>query len=423
MPRHQKSINITAFKGLNNVGSPENTSQEYLKKALNVDIDKTGNISKRQGYTKVDTVPYHSLWYSEQTNNCYGVRGNELGILNPDYSWTVLDASVGPEKFSFEEIDGVVYYSSPNKNGIIEDGTKRMWGIPKVNLAPTLTIVTGNLPSGTYQVSYTYVSVSGRESGTSVSSMITVPDNSGIELSVPSIYGSEVAFARAYCSTQNGEILYFSGICFLGGSYVISNVTSLVSPLRTFNLDVAPLGHIVKYYRGRIYIASGNILYYSEPFQYEFFRLNSNYIEFPTRITEIMPVEDGIWIGSDKLYYLSGEDATSFKRTTKEYVRVVEGTASRISGSYVHIDNTPIGYKWLVCTDLGIFILFNQGMTLNTTSQNISLEQADSGTSLFLQSNGMNQYLSILKTNERPNNAVLGDLVETVIIRNGNIIT
>jgi hypothetical protein len=423
MPKHPKTINLTGFKGLNNVNTPDNTDQSYLKTALNIDIDKSGNINKRKGYTKVDATPYKSLWYSEQTGECYGVRGNSLGILNDDYSWKDLDPSFGPELLSFEEIENMIYYSSPNKNGIVEDGVVRTWGIRKVNLAPQLSRVQGTLPAGTYQVSYTYVSQSGRESGTSVSSVITVPDNSGISLSIPNIYGSEISFARVYCSTQNGEVLYFSGICFLGGSYTISNLKGLISPLRTFNLDAAPLGHIVKYYRGRVYIASGNILYYSEPFQYEFFRLDSNYIEFPSRIVEVMPVEDGIWIGSDKLYYLSGEEPSKFKRSTKEHVRVVEGTSSKISGSYVRIDNTPIGYKWLVCTDLGIFILFNQGMVLNTTSQNVSLERADSGTALFLQTNGMNQYLSILKTNQQPNNAVLGDLVETTIIRNGNIIT
>lgn len=423
MPKHPKTVNITAFKGLNNVGSPENTDQSYLKKAVNVDIDKTGNIVKRKGYTKVDSTPYHSLWYSEQTNKCYGTRGNELISLNDDYSIEVIDPSFGPEKLSFEEVDGIVYFTSTNKNGIIEEDTYRSWGIPKVNLSPTLTRVIGTLPAGTYQASYTYVSTTGRESGSGVSSNITVPDGSGISLSIPNIYGGEIAFARVYCSTQNGETLYFSGIALLGTTYTISDLMGLIKPLRTFNLDKAPLGHIVRYYRGRIYVASDNILYYSEPFQYEHFKLNSNYIEFPTRITEVMPVEDGIWIGSDRLYYLSGESPSQFKRTTKEYVRVVEGTATRISGSYVHIDNTPIGYKWLVCTDLGIFILFNQGMTLNTTAQNVSLERADSGTSLFLQDSGMNQYLSILKTNQQPNNAVMGDLVETTIIRNGNIIT
>jgi len=149
--------------------------------------------------------------------------------------------------------------------------------------------------------------------------------------------------------------------------------------------------------------------------------MTSNFFEFPERIREVMPVEDGIWIGSDKLYYLSGEQPDEFKRTTKEHIKIVEGTSSIVSGSYVHIDNTPIGYKWLVTSDLGIFILFNQGMTINLTSQNVEIERASSGTALFLRSKGTNQYLSVLKTTGSPNNSVLGDLVESRIIRNERI--
>jgi len=52
----------------------------------------------------------------------------------------------------------------------------------------------------------------------------------------------------------------------------------------------------------------------------------------------------------------------------------------------------------------------------------VELEAADSGAGLFLQTNGMNQYLSILKTNQNPNNSVMGDLIESSIVRNGIII-
>lgn len=422
MPNHPKTINITSFKGLNNVNSPENTDISYLKKALNVNIDKTGNISKRKGYTKKDTAIYTSLWYSEQTGECYAVRNGDLVRLFDDYSFEVLDSNIGPVDLSFEEVDGTVYFTSDNYNGIIEESSKRNWGLEKVNVSPGLSIVSGNLPEGTYQVSYTYVSSSGRESGTSVASYISVPENSGIQINIPTSTDPSVSFARVYCSTQNGTELFFSGVGFLGGTYIFSNITSLSTPLRLFNIDSAPKGHIVRYYKGRLFIAQDNILWYSEPFQYEFFRLNSNYIEFPTRISEVMPVEDGIWVGADRLYYISGDNPSNFKRVVKETIRVVEGTSCKISGSYIRIDNTPIGYKWLVSTNLGIFVLFNQGMVINLTSEHIALDQADSGTAMFIQDSGLNQYISILKTNERPNNSVFGDLVEATIIRNGNAI-
>jgi hypothetical protein len=66
--------------------------------------------------------------------------------------------------------------------------------------------------------------------------------------------------------------------------------------------------------------------------------------------------------------------------------------------------------------------LANEGQYLNISTPNVELKEADSGTALFLQTNGMNQYLSILKTNQNPNNSVVGDLIESTIVRNGVII-
>ena len=421
MPKHPKTTLLTSFKGLNNVGSPENTDLNYLKKILNFNIDKTGNLSKRKGYSKVINGNFSSLWASENSLGCYGTLNGDLVRIYQDYSTEVLQSNIGDSKVSFEEIDGIIYYCSNTVTGIISNGLQRSWGIERNWNSPNLSLTSGNLPAGLYQLTYTWVYADGRESGCSRASIITTPANSGINVEIGES-PTDALYARVYTSSYNGSQLYYHGIANANSTYLISNVVDAVDPLRFFNIDKAPLGHICKYYRGRIYIASGNILWYSEPFQYEQFRLDSNYFEFPEEIREVMPVEDGIWVGADRLYYLSGEEPEKFKRSTKEHVKIVEGTSTKISGSYIHLDNTPIGYKWLVTSDLGIWVLFNQGLCINLTSENVALDQADSGTSLFLQDGGMNMYMSLLKTNSNPNNSVMGDLVETTIVRNGIII-
>ncbi|UOF79311.1 hypothetical protein [Caudoviricetes sp.] len=422
MPNHPKTVSIKGFKGLNNNISPESTPQDYLKKALNINLDKTGGISKRKGYVKKDSSIFTSLWASENNLGCYAVRTGNLVKVNPDYTFTTIRSNVGQDKISFEEIDDKIYYASNSVTGIIDDGVNKSWGVPKNTVAPLLTTVSGNLTKGTYRVSFTYVRDDGIESGTGISSSKELLSTGGISIVIPTHADPSITFARVYCSTPDGIILYYNGLSVLGTSYTISSVSSSSNPLKMFNLDAAQTGHIVRYYRGRIYIAKDNILWYSEPFKYQHFNLSSNYFEFPDRIREVLPVEDGIWICSDKLYYLSGDNPDDFKKSTKEPISVVEGTATKMSGSYLRIDNTPIGYKWLISSDLGIFVLFNQGLVINLTSTNVELNKADSGTSLFLQDEGMNQYLSILKTNQNPNNSVVGDLVETSIVRNGIII-
>lgn len=423
MPSHPTTTLFSSFKGLNNILPPESTSPEYLKKVENVDIDKAGGIKKRKGYALIDSGNYKSLWSSKNNLGTYALKDNNLIQLTSNFSSVTLRSGIGTEAISFEEIDDKVYYSSINYHGVIENGIERDWGTPKTNFSPTLTQTNGSLSEGSYMVAITYVKSNGLESGVSTFSTITISDNKGISLYIPTNSDPDVIYARVYCSTQNGNTLYFSQIGLLNTTVTITSQSNLINPLKTFGLDAPPLGHIIKYYRGRMFIAQDNILWFSEPYQYEHFNLSSNYIEFPDRIREVMPVEDGIWIGSDRLYYLSGEDALSFKRSTKEEIKVVEGTAHKVSGSYVHLDNTPIGYKWLVTSDLGIFILFNQGLVINMTSDFLALNKADSGTSIFIENSGMNKYLSILKSNNNPNNSVIGDLVETKIIRNGVVIT
>ena len=428
MPLHPKVVTYKNFNGLNNNQNPENTPVNYLKKALNVNIDKTGNVSKRKGYTKVITGSFTSLWASPSGNGCYAVLEGNLIKINYDYTYSTLLNNVGIDKLSFEEVDNIIYFSSVSYNGIIENGTLKTWGLSKNLIKPILSVTTGSLLEGIYQVSFTYVRNDGIESGVSESTKITIPINSGITLNIPSINDSSILYARIYCSTQNGSTLYYSGTSTIGSNYTINTISNLSNPLRLFNLDAAPTGHIVRYYRGRIYIASDNILWYSEPLQYQHFRLNSNYIEFPTRIKEIMPVEDGIWIGSDRLYFLSGDEPTQFKRIIKDNIKIVEGTATIVSSSY-NLEGTdqgsnagsPAEYKWLVTSNIGILSLNNSNQSSNLTVQNVELEQSLLGTSLFLQEAGRNQYLSILKTNNTPNNSVVGDLVETSIVRNERV--
>lgn len=427
--KHPRTLSLKLFKGINNVLPPESTPTDFkeqtsfLKVAENIDIDKSGGVSKRKGYTLVDSANYSSFWSSDNSLGCYAVRNGHLVRLDSNFGVTTLDSNIGNLSLSFDEIDDKIFFNSASYNGIIYNGVNYGWGVEKNTLAPTLTAIPGSLPAGTYQVGFTYVNSRGIEGGVSTYSSITVPNNSGISLSIPTSPNPELLFAKVYCSTQDGNELYFAQISLLGSVVTITSQDSLINPIQVFGLDAAPKGHLVAYYRGRIYVAVDNILFYSQAFAYEHFDLSANYFEFPERIKAIMPVEDGIWIGSDRLYYLSGEDALTFKRSTKEYVKVVEGTPFKVSGSYIHLDNTPIGYKWLVTTDSGIFILFNQGLTINMTSANVALEQADRGAGLFIEESGINRYLSILKTNNQPNNAVMGDLVETQIIRNGIVIT
>ena len=422
MPSHKPVITVQGFKGINNRLTPEREPPGYLRTADNINIDSSGSAAKRQGYTLKDHGHYTSIWASDNGLGCYAVKDGDLVSISPDYVVTTLLSGYLIDKVSFEEVDGVIYLISDEFSGRIVRGELKGFGVTQQTSQPTLSISTGLLPEGDYQVVISSLRDDGVESGTSKPQIIRVPTNSKISFTLPTITSPSIIAYKIYCSNPSGSELFYHGTSS-SGSYDIDSPPNSIIPFKMFNLYSPPLGSIIKYFKGRLYIASGNILWYSEPFQYEHFRLDSNYFEYPEPIREVMPVESGIWVASDKVYYLQGSNPDEFKQITKELAKIVPGTSTMVSNTFLNIDNTPYGYKWLVSSDIGILALFDQGFFTNMTSANLSLESASSGTSTFVQLDGLAQYLSILKKDENPNNSTMGDLVEATIIRNGVPIT
>lgn len=424
MAIHPKTASIKNFKGLNNVLRPERTPKEYLKEADNVDIDKSGGIQKRKGFTKVANGSYHSCWADYPF--FVAVKDNNLVSLDSEYNSNVLMADVGSSPVSYFRLDDSLYFSSVYSNGVIEDGAVRPWGIDPPNPRPNLSIVAGGLPTGTYQVALTYVSSDGRESGAPVASIIHVPGNNGILVeNIPTSSDPTVVAVNIYMSHDNGESLYYKGKVANGtSSYVLSDDSGLRRSLDTFNMVPPPKGHIIEVAHGRSWVAEDNFLWYSEPFQYELFDYRKNYLRFPKRIRAVMPTTGGMWIAADGLYYMRGENPETSDLVLKEPIKVVEGSSVRIPGAYIFIENTPIGYKWIFHSNKGIYVAFNDGVVLNMTSQNYEFQDADNGVAAFIQEDGINRYISLLKQPKMGSeSATVGDLITATIIRNGVVVT
>lgn len=422
MPKHPKTVELTEFKGLNNVLSPERTPADYLKEATDVDIDKTGGIRKRKGYSLQVAGSFHSLW--ADGGDCFAVKDGDLVRIRSDYSTSTLVSNVGDGKICFEKYDGAVYYTSAGYKGIIEGDDVVPFGIDSPNPRPTLSSGAGVLTKGTYQVALTYVTGDGRESGAGLGQVVEVPANTGIDISnIPSSPDSRVVTTRIYCSTPNGEVLYLvEEIPHGTTSWSIADVHAATTPLKSFNVYPAPTGHIIRESHGYMFIAQDNILWYSEPFAPEWWKPHANFMVFEDRIRAVMPTEGGMWVAADALYYLSGRTPSEMKKKEVEPVTAVEGSDVKIVGAYIFIENTPIGYKWLVTTDKGIFVCFNDGIALNMTEKNVAFPEADEGTAMFVQEDGINRYMSLLKEKRDSENTAVGDQVTATIIRNGVVI-
>lgn len=152
VPGPPESIVLSAFTGLRNNTTRERLGPGDLEVATNIDLDDTGQASRRRGYTQKHSAPHHSL--RTIGGRTFVVRSNWLGILDVSYGFTQL-VYVGEEPVCYVDIGEDVYFSNNAESGVIgADNSVRPWGrtdgqgmwvSPVINPTATLGAVNGRL--------------------------------------------------------------------------------------------------------------------------------------------------------------------------------------------------------------------------------------------------------------------------------------
>jgi hypothetical protein len=395
-PRSTAEERIEDFLGLNILDRPESCKPGELQKAMNVDIDRNLDIRRRKGYARIYSGNVHSLWCDK--GPVLFREDSYLRTLNTDYSATTLLSGLqSNRKMCFERIFDKIYFSDGMVTGITDGRSAWGWGVEPPP-QPQLARAAGLMPPGVYLCTLTYMKVDGQESGSPLSLSITLPTRSGVALGgiVPSA-DPLVSSVNIYLSTANGETLY-RAMSVPNGTVSTSyggDTKAFNLPLRTQLLNPPLPGHIIKYYNGRIYVASDDILTYTEPYAYELTNLAHNYIPQDGRITLLAPVRDGIWVSTKKeTYFWQVDDPNKpNKRIVKTIWGAIEGTQAIIDLSQG--DEKIWGWMWLA-TD-GIHLGLDGGNIKNYTWSKWMPPEANWGTALLREEMGLNQFLVAVK--------------------------
>jgi hypothetical protein len=403
LQRDEDVVVFSAFGGVRNDVTPERYSNTDLQVGDNVDIDKSGRVFRRQGYTPKLAGAAHSLWADRAQQQCLFVSGGQLRQMNPDMTATPLAALRDTiSRVSFERVNERTYFSNGTDIGIVENGSVRSWGMPQPPL-PGATPTVGNMPVGTYQFAMTWLRVDGQESGTGMAGVVQVTDG-GVAFTLPVAADPAIVAKILYLTPCNGDQLMQAAVIpNAQTSFTYSNdTTELNQGLETQFRQAPPPGQLIAWYRGRLFVAVGSMLCWSDPFGYELFDLRK-YVDLDGRITLLAPMIDkelsdagrasGFFIGTDKSCgLLVGSDPDSFQYVPKLGYGAILGALDYVDGALFRDGATGARPLPVWLTTEGICVGMPDLQVHNLTRSRYSFDAAGQGAALFMD--GPNRFIA-----------------------------
>ena len=283
-----------------------------LSATLNIDIDDEGGIINRPGYSLTTSgtniisayaLRDHSAAYIIDNGNLIKLTQNSTGLL----STTI--GTVPNQDTYFVEVGNQLFLSS---GYIVNNGTLIPWAVNPPG-QPVGLVTSGNLLAGTYQITCTYISADGRESGSCQPIVLNVPANGGIQLI--GTFGLNV-----YMTQPNGDVLIHIG-------KGVTNITSINSAgypianelLNAFTIpsNIGPIAYYDSSTVYSIYDQSTNLstVVYSKPFRFHVFSPEQDFIRVPNTVRLLVGTEDALIIGTDKeIFSFDGLDLKRLAR-------------------------------------------------------------------------------------------------------------
>lgn len=390
-------VSYTAWTGLRNEVTPERFDQGDLAVADNIDIDQSGRIARRDGFTLQIAGPAHSIWSDREQSVCFFAQGNVLYSLNETLVPSQVTALQAATQLSFEKVNDRTYFTNGVDTGVIEQGAARSWGVVPPTL-PGVNVSVGSLTCGTYQFTMTYVRDDGQESGAPMAAIVQVEaDGAGLDFfGIPSSTDPTVVAKNIYLSPPNGEQMFLALVIANAqatASYT-NDATELTVPLESEFLVPAPAGQIVAYYRGRMWVAVGNVLCPSQPFDYERFDLR-DYLQLDGRITLLAAVTDkelteaarssGFFIGTDKSCgVLVGSNPEDFQYVPKTSYGAIPGCLTFVDGSLFQDGSAGARELPMWLTSLGVCVGMIDMTIKNLTRTRYSFPVGNQGAAVYL---------------------------------------
>lgn len=326
-------IPLMPLAGINNVAEDAalqrggDAARLYVRDAVNVDLTPAGKAELRPGVRRVTDMSYRNLWQSPLHRDAFATLGDQWGRVDP-LTWSHEPlATVGEGPVSHVVLNNLVCVAG--QAGIFTfDGAKAQRLTLDTPAAPLALAGEGSLTEGTYGVAVAWLR-GALESAPSAIKSVAVPDNGSLEITLPLCLDASVTGVRLYLTRPNGGELAREQDYALGTPTILVRVPpKLGAPAQFQHLSLMPTGLYLAYWRGRLLTAKGNVLRFSEALAYHLHNERHGFVQMPQRITFVLPVDGGIWIGQvDHVAFLSGSSPDQLSMVRKTARAPVPGSA------------------------------------------------------------------------------------------------
>lgn len=393
----EKTAQLDGFDGIRNDVDVERLSARDLASGSNIDLDNTGKPSLRRGGSRRVSGAPRSLWSSGPYG--YFLDGTSFKMFAPPSTVTTLRTGLSAyNAMAYTELNGAVYYTNSEITGRVVDGASRPWGTP-VPVLPAATIVSGNLRAGRYGVTATYKRRNGQESGARYMQQVVVEDGDGFSLALSASTDPDVESIRVYVTGRNGELPFFVGeVPSDQATFVYTDDAPGSVPIATMFKGPPLPGHLSCSFNGRILIARGRYLWYTDPYSPELVDLRKGYLPLDDRPTILAPASAGVYVATrSRTVFLRGSSPESFVVQPVAPYGAPRGNFVEVDGGVVTKDGIagPC-VAWLSAR--GLVVGDGDGRIVNLSQKRYVLPDVDRAATVFKQRGGLNQFVSVLFT-------------------------
>ena len=371
-----------------------------LRQAVNADIDRTGWLRRRAGQTLFASGQACQSVFAD-ADYLYWNDGATLYRSRPN---PVEPVAIGTMRGRISSclVGESLYITNGTDRGVITRGAfqEDWWTAAPSSRVSASPVSGGSLPMGDYFVTATLVGPSGKESGAPTGTRVRVAvgvNDSKLAIHQPAqgaifvtgIPQAPGCYARLYATHAGDPETYYLAAIVMGGVTSWTIREDAQGPvLTTRHLTEMPPGQIVRYHRGRLYVAQGDVLHFSHGMNPGLYHPVNMRLQFEGRITVVQPVTDGLFVVADQTWWLPDVGPEEMPRREMVYpASAMEGSGLTVPGHF--FPEMPSGDVAYWFGDHGAVLGLPGGTVRPVQESRIAPDKAAHGASLFRRENGI----------------------------------